>query len=186
MKRSKKTRIWPTSTPTCPAGRSQSQVFFLSKRLQQHHNLLQQRGSVIQDRSVYEDAEIFARNLFDQQALSERDWACYYDLYQTMASMLRPPHLMVYLRASVPTLRQRIKQRGRDYEQSITDQYLSQLNQLYETWANAFSYSPLLTIDTDGLDYVQSPAHLEQIWGTIQHRLSGRDYLKLSHESPDP
>lgn len=161
----------------------QSQVFFLSKRLQQHHNLLQHRGSVIQDRSVYEDAEIFARNLYMQKALSERDWACYYDLYQTMASMLRPPHLMVYLKASVPTLRRRITQRGRDYEQSITDQYLSQLNDLYDNWANDFSYSPLLTIDTDGLDYVQSPAHLEQIWHTIQRQLSGRDYLKLKDGS---
>ncbi len=157
----------------------QSQVFFLSKRLQQHHQLLQETGSIIQDRSVYEDAEIFARNLYLQDALSERDWTCYYNLYQTMASMLRPPHLMVYLKASVPTLRQRIIQRGRDYEQTITDDYLDRLNNLYESWAQSFSYSPLLTIDTNNLDYVHYQEHLERIWHIIEHRLSGRDYLTL-------
>lgn len=158
----------------------QSQLFFLSKRLQQHHRLLQQTGSIIQDRSVYEDAEIFARNLYMQGALSERDWACYYDLYETMASMLRPPHLMVYLQASVPILQQRIKQRGRDYEQTIATDYLMQLNQLYDAWSENFNYSPLLIINTDKLDYVQDQEHLEQIWQTIQRRLSGRDYLTLS------
>ena len=157
----------------------QSQVFFLSKRLQQHHALLQQGQSVIQDRSVYEDAEIFARNLHVQGALSGRDWACYYDLYQTMAALLRPPHLMVYLKASVPTLRRRIVRRGRAYEQTITDIYLSQLNELYDQWAGSFALSPLLTIDTDDLDYVQYSDHLEQIWERIEQRLSGRDYLRL-------
>ena len=157
----------------------QSQVFFLSKRLQQHHALLQQGQSVIQDRSVYEDAEIFARNLQVQGALSGRDWACYYELYQTMATLVRPPHLMVYLKASVPTLRRRIARRGRAYEQAIADSYLSQLNELYDQWADGFSLSPLLTIDTDNLDYVQYSDHLEQIWERIEQRLSGRDFLRL-------
>ena len=157
----------------------QSQVFFLSKRLQQHHALLQQGQSVIQDRSVYEDAEIFARNLQVQGALSGRDWACYYELYQTMATLVRPPHLMVYLKASVPTLRRRIARRGRAYEQAIADSYLSQLNELYDQWADGFFLSPLLTIDTDNLDYVQYSDHLEQIWERIEQRLSGRDFLRL-------
>lgn len=158
----------------------QSQVFFLSKRLQQHHALLQQGQSVIQDRSVYEDAEIFARNLQVQGALSGRDWACYYELYQTMATLVRPPHLMVYLKASVPTLRRRIARRGRAYEQTIADSYLCQLNELYDQWADGFSLSPLLTIDTDNLDYVQYSDHLEQIWERIEQRLSGRDFLRLA------
>jgi deoxyadenosine/deoxycytidine kinase len=157
----------------------QSQVFFLSKRLQQHHTLLQKNGSVIQDRSVYEDAEIFARNLYQQGAMIERDWHCYYDLYQTLSMMLPPPHLMVYLQASVDTLRRRIHQRGRDYEQGISDAYLTQLNTLYEAWAGNFKLSPVLIINTDNLDYVQYDEHLDLIWDKIAHRLQGKDFLSL-------
>ncbi len=157
----------------------QSQVFFLSRRLRQHHDLLQQSNSIIQDRSVYEDAEIFARNLYRQGHMSARDWHCYYDLYQTMATLLNPPHLVIYLRTAVPTLRRRIIQRGRDYEQTISDDYLHQLNELYEGWIDSFSLSPVLTIETDNLDYVQYADHLDQIWQKIFHRLQGRDILTL-------
>jgi deoxyadenosine/deoxycytidine kinase len=156
-----------------------SQVFFLSRRLQQHHDLLQRQASVIQDRSVYEDAEVFARNLFRQGHLSERDWTCYQDLFQTMATLLRPPHLVVYLKASSDTLRRRISQRGRDYEQRITDDYLTQLNQLYDAWAGDFRLCPVLTVDTNNLNYVQDEAHLDQILHRIEDRLSGREYLEL-------
>lgn len=156
-----------------------SQVFFLSRRLQQHHGLLQQENSVLQDRSVYEDAEIFARNLYRQAAMSERDWGCYYDLYETLTRMLRPPDLVIYLRASVATLRRRIAQRGRLYERQIADSYLQQLNQLYDEWAAGFTLSPVLTVDTDNLDYVQYDEHLETIWQRIEDRLFGRDYLSL-------
>jgi deoxyadenosine/deoxycytidine kinase len=157
----------------------QSQVFFLSRRLQQHHDLLQRQGSVIQDRSVYEDAEVFARNLFRQGHLSQRDWTCYQDLYQTMATLLRPPHLVVYLKASGDTLRRRISHRGRDYEKEITDDYLTQLNQLYDAWARDFRLCPVLTVDTNNLNYVQYEAHLDQILHRIEDRLSGREYLEL-------
>ena len=109
-----------------------SQVFFLVRRLQQHHDLLQRPSPVLQDRSVYEDAEIFARNLYHQGHLSERDWGSYFDLYQTLTRMLRPPDLVIYLRASVPTLRRRITGRGREYERNIADSYLHDLNRLYE------------------------------------------------------
>ena len=156
-----------------------SQVFFLSRRLQQHHRLLQQPDSVIQDRSVYEDAEIFARNLHQQGHLSARDWQCYCDLYQTLITLLPPPNLVLYLRASVPTLRRRINQRGRTYEQAIPDDYLAQLNQLYDEWSAAFTLSPVLTVDTDNLDYVQHDEHLEQIWRKVEERLRGRDVLVL-------
>jgi deoxyadenosine/deoxycytidine kinase len=156
-----------------------SQVFFLARRLQQHHQLLQQGKPVIQDRSVYEDAEIFAGNLYQQGHLSERDWHSYYTLYQTLASLLQPPHLVVYLRANVSTLRRRIAQRGRGYEQGVSDDYLAQLNELYDRWTAAFSLSPVLTVDTDNLDYVQHDAHLDQIWQKIEARLRGRDYLRL-------
>lgn len=156
-----------------------SQVFFLSRRLQQHHDLLQRKASVIQDRSVYEDAEVFARNLHRQGHLSERDWRCYQDLYQTMATLLRAPHLVVYLMASVPTLRRRISQRGREYEQEITVDYLSQLNELYDSWAARFRLCPVLTVDTNNLNYVQYDAHLDQITQRIDDRLKGKEFLEL-------
>ncbi len=156
-----------------------SQIFFLSRRLQQHHELLQRKNSIIQDRSVYEDAEIFARNLYKQGDMGERDWESYYDLYQTLAMMLQPPDLVIYLKASTSTLRRRIVQRGRDYEQKIQDSYLSQLNDLYDEWADSFMLSSVLTIDTNNLDYVQYDAHLDQIWQKIEDRLQGRDYLAL-------
>jgi deoxyadenosine/deoxycytidine kinase len=157
-----------------------SQVFFLSRRLQQHHALLQRPSSILQDRSVYEDAEIFARNLYAQGNMSERDWGCYWELYQTLTRVLQPPHLVIYLQASLPTLRRRITQRGRDYEQGIIDEYLTQLNGLYERWAADFTLSPVLTINTDNLDYVQYDEHLDQIWQSIDNRLRGRDFLALA------
>jgi deoxyadenosine/deoxycytidine kinase len=157
-----------------------SQVFFLVRRLQQHHALLQQASPILQDRSVYEDAEIFARNLYHQQNLSERDWECYYDLYQTLTRMLRPPDLVIYLRASVTTLRRRIIQRGREYEQNIAEDYLLDLNLLYDNWAERFKLSPVLIVDTNNLDYVQYDDHLDQIWERIENRLHGRDYLALN------
>ncbi|MGD2048906.1 MAG: deoxynucleoside kinase [Chloroflexota bacterium] len=156
-----------------------SQVFFLSRRLRQHHDLLQKNSSVIQDRSVYEDAEVFARNLHRQGHLSQRDWRCYLDLYETLATLLRPPDLVVYLQASVPTLRRRISQRGRDYEHSITDDYLAQLNVLYDAWVTSFRLCPVLTVDTNNLNYVEDKAHLDQIWHRIENRLTGQEFLAL-------
>ena len=156
-----------------------SQVYFLVRRLKEHHDLLQQPNAVLQDRSVYEDAEIFARNLFRQGHLSERDWLSYYELYQTLAHLLKPPDLVIYLRASMPTLRRRIAGRGREYERNIADSYLQDLNQLYDEWVSNFRLSPVLTVDTDNLDYVQYDEHLEQIWSRIADRLHGRDYLSL-------
>lgn len=156
-----------------------SQVFFLSRRLRQHHNLLQKNDSVIQDRSVYEDAEVFARNLYRQGLLSERDWRCYLDLYETLATLLRPPDLVVYLQASVPTLRRRIDHRGRGYEQTITDEYLAQLNVLYDAWVSGFRLCPVLTVDTNNLNYVQDETHLDQIWHRIEDRLTGQEFLAL-------
>lgn len=157
-----------------------SQIYFLLRRLQQHHSLLQQPGPILQDRSVYEDAEIFARNLFQQHYMSERDWRCYFELYRTMSRMLEPPDLVIYLRASVPTLQRRIAGRGRDYEQGIAANYLHDLNELYDSWAASFDQSPVLTVETDNLDYVQYDEHLEQIWTRIEDRLHGRDYLELT------
>ena len=156
-----------------------SQMFFLSQRLQQHHRLLQENNSVIQDRSVYEDAEIFARNLFLQGDLSQNDWTTYSNLYQALSDLLQPPHMILYLRASTTTLRRRINQRGRTYEQSISDAYLDQLNGLYDEWVGRFSLCPVLTIETDNLDYVQHDDHLALITKRMQEMLRGKDVLAL-------
>lgn len=156
-----------------------SQMFFLAQRLQQHKHLLANGRSVIQDRSVYEDAEIFARNLYLQENMSQRDWYTYVTLYRTLTDLLPPPHLVVYLRASVDTIRRRISRRGRTFEQSIADEYLIQLNVLYEEWVSNFKLCPVLTIETDNLDYVQYDEHLELITDRIQQRLHGRDFLTL-------
>lgn len=160
-----------------------SQVFFLARRLQQHHDLMQSRHSIIQDRSVYEDAEIFARNLFEQGRMSQRDWQTYYDLYSTMSALVTPPQLVVYLQASVETLERQIRHRGREYEKEIDREYLIQLNRLYEQWTNDFSVSPVLTINTDNLDYVQYDNHLDLIQEKIMERLRGRDFLTLGSQS---
>jgi deoxyadenosine/deoxycytidine kinase len=154
-----------------------SQIFFLSKRLQQHYALLQRTVSVVQDRSVYEDAEIFARNLFKQGYITDREWITYLQLYQTFSQLVKPPSLVVYLRASIPTLLRRIPQRGRDYEVAISKDYLTQLNELYEEWILYFKLCPILTIETDNLDYVQSHVHLDIIVQRIKERLHGKDVL---------
>ncbi len=116
----------------------QSQVFFLSHRLRMHLDLLENPESVIQDRSVYEDAEIFAANLFHQGQMSARDNESYNKLYSLLSDMLRPPDLVIYLSASVETLQRRIASRGRDFESNIEDSYLDQLNKLYENWIDNF------------------------------------------------
>lgn len=158
----------------------QSQVFFLSRRLRQHNGLLKYKKSVIQDRSVYEDAEIFARNLYDQGNMGNRDWACYFDLYRTLATMLPAPDLVIYLKADMPTLRRRIAMRGREYEQDIDEKYLERLNILYDRWADGFRLCPVLTVDTNNLNFVQNDEHLDQIWQKIMERLQGKDYLTLA------
>ena len=157
----------------------QSQVFFLSRRLRQHHELLQQPQSTIQDRSVYEDAQIFARNLHEQGDMSDRDWQSYLDLYDTLVAILTPPHLVIYLQASVATLQQRIARRGREYERGISAEYLTRLNSFYDDWVHNFTLSPVLTIQTDNLDYVRYEDHLDRIQHSIEARLRGKDILTL-------
>ncbi len=160
-----------------------SQAFFLSRRLHQHYLVLQQPGPVLQDRSVYEDAEVFARNLYRQGYLTERDWQTYCDLYRTLATLLKPPNLIVYLKASVSTLLCRIARRGRDYERTISSEYLAALNELYDDWITAFTICPVLTVVTDNLDYVEHDEHLIQIVQRIQDRLHGKEVLDFEFEA---
>jgi deoxyadenosine/deoxycytidine kinase len=143
-----------------------SQVFYLGKRLEHHRQLVDHPGSVVQDRTVYEDAEIFARNLYEQGQMSDRDYDAYRRLYRAVASFLPPPDLIVYLRAGVPTLFGHILKRGNDYERGIAPAYLAHLNRLYEAWIGDWTACPIITIDMDRLDFLQKPRDLDTIIDT--------------------
>ncbi len=152
-----------------------SQVFFLAHRLKIHSRLAQHPSSVIQDRSVYEDAEIFAQNLYLQGHIHPRDYQTYRSLYQSVLEFLPPPDLVIYLRASVETLQGRIARRGRDYERNISVDYLRQLNRLYESWIENFTLCPVLTVPADRLDYVAHPGHLQLIARKVEEKLTGKE-----------
>jgi deoxyadenosine/deoxycytidine kinase len=154
-----------------------SQVFFLSRRLSHHRQIIERPGTVVQDRSVYEDAEIFARNLFLQGNMGKRDWKSYWDLYQTVITILPPPDLVIYLQASVPVLQERIRSRGREYEQQIAEEYLVQLNDLYESWVEGFTLCPVLTVPTDNLNFVSVNSHLELIASRVLEKLRGKEVV---------
>lgn len=159
-----------------------SQIFFLAHRLQIHHAILKHPGSVIQDRSLYEDAEVFACNLYLQGNLSCRDYDTYRAMYQALVEFLPPPDLLIYLRASVPTLMQRIAQRNRSYELSIPQDYLERINALYGKWIDAFTLCPVLTIPADQLDYVAHPRHLDLIVEKVREKLTGKDVVSFNQE----
>jgi deoxyadenosine/deoxycytidine kinase len=154
-----------------------SQVYFLSRRLGHHRQIIERPGTVLQDRTVYEDAEIFARNLYLQGNMGERDWQSYWDLYQTVSTILPPPDLVIYLQASVPVLQGRIRHRGRDYEQEIGAEYLTQLNDLYDQWVDEFRLCPVLTVPTDDLDFVAVNSHLELIASRVLDKLHGKEVV---------
>ena len=159
-----------------------SQIFFLTHRLRMHRQLLDHPTSVIQDRTVYEDAEVFADNLYQQGLIHARDYGTYHELYEVLTEFLPPPDLVVYLRASVPTLFSRISSRGRDFERQITTEYLGQLNELYERWITGFSLCPVLTVPSDDLDYVANSSHLELIASKVQEKLTGKEEVVFDLE----
>jgi deoxyadenosine/deoxycytidine kinase len=152
-----------------------SQVFFLAHRLRAHYDLSQHPSSVVQDRSVYEDAEIFAQNLFLQGHIQPRDYQTYRELYETTMRFLPPPDLVIYLRASVSTLDNRIQNRGRAYESRIPSDYLGGLNNLYEAWIDNFTLCPVLAVPADDLDYVSHPGHLRLIIEKVTEKLTGKE-----------
>ncbi len=154
-----------------------SQVFFLARRLRHHRELLDRPNSVIQDRTVYEDAEIFAQNLFLRGAMQLRDFNTYRDLYEAVTAILPPPDLVIYLRASLPTLLERIQHRGRSFERQIAPEYIAQLNTLYEAWFQSFTLCPILTVPADRLDFVANGGHLDLIVERILERLQGKEFV---------
>jgi deoxyadenosine/deoxycytidine kinase len=131
-----------------------SQLFFLVRRYKIHQELEALGRPVVQDRTLYEDAEIFAAHHHRKGNIDDRDWAAYTDLYTTLRRDLRPPDLMIYLRCSTKTLRKRIKMRGRSYEQAIPTEYLNSLDSLYESWFARYDLSPTMVIESDQIDYV--------------------------------
>jgi len=152
-----------------------SQIFFLGHRLRVYRDLTDYPDSVILDRSLYEDAEIFAHNLYLNGYMTRRDYDTYEALYQSLLAFLPAPDLVIYLRASVATLVERIQQRNRDYERTIDTDYLEQLNNSYDTWISGFSLCPVLTIQADRLDFVSQPNHLEIILNKVQEKIAGKD-----------
>src|SRR6056297_2483300 len=149
------------------------QVFFLSRRFEQLQEIEQMEQSVVQDRSIYEDAEIFARNLYEMGLMSSRDYENYVDLFSIMTTYLDPPSLLVYLRASVPTLVDQIQQRGRDYESTIRIDYLERLQGHYEDWIEDYDRGPKLIIDIDELDFVHEEKDRRTVLNQIESRLFG-------------
>ncbi len=160
----------------------QSQVFFLTQRLKAHHRLLAHPTSVIQDRSVYEDAGVFACNLYRQGLIDERNYRTYRDLYDVLVEFLAPPDLVLYLRASVSTLVNRIHGRARGYETEISPDYLAQLNSLYEEWIAGFNLCPVLTVPADNLDFVADSRHLDLIVSKVQDKLTGKEEVVFQPE----
>ncbi|CAN5372059.1 deoxynucleoside kinase [soil metagenome] len=148
------------------------QIYFLSSRFQHQKEMLSKSENIIQDRTIYEDVEIFAKNLHNMNLMSDRDFQNYSVLFQQMSHYLRPPDLLIYLRAQVPTLVKQIQQRGRDYENTIRIDYLEKLNRLYEDWIDRYSYDKLI-IDTDNLDFVNNKEDLGKVIELVEQRLFG-------------
>lgn len=151
------------------------QVFFLGHRARQHLELAQVAESAIADRSIYEDAHIFARALYHLGNLGERDYRSYRQVFDLIVAGLPRPDLLLYLKAPVPVLMERIAQRGRIIEGGITTDYLSLLETFYEEWLDSFDLCPVLTIRTDDLDFVHRREHLDIAVERIQDRLVGKE-----------
>jgi len=156
------------------------QVFFLGHRARTHRHLCTAHPvSSILDRSIYEDAEIFARALHVMGNMQERDLHAYRSVYDEVMQELPAPSLLVYLRASVPTLLDRIRKRSRTIESGITEDYLALLNSFYEEWMERFDLCPVLTIPSDELDFVEHEQHLTTIVSRILDRLKGKEEISF-------
>ena len=147
------------------------QVYFLHKRFDSHLQMSKTQSGVIQDRTIYEDVEIFARNLYEMHHLSDRDWDNYCGLFSAMTAFLKKPDLIVYLKARTDTLLTRIHSRGRDYEQSIDPQYLHSLNISYERWIKSLPRKEVLVIDTDEFNIHKQEDKLQHFESMILDRL---------------
>jgi len=155
-----------------------SQLWFLIRRFHIHRRIAREverdPRPMVQDRTIYEDAEVFAAHLHHMKHISDRDWGTYQDFYTTMRDELRPPDLMIYLRCPLKTLTRRIQQRGRDFEKAIPRKYLASLEQLYEEWFARYDLSPTVVIETDRLDYVERMFDRLEVVEAIQKHMGKR------------
>jgi deoxyadenosine/deoxycytidine kinase len=155
------------------------QVFFLGHRAEQYLDLANDPQSAISDRSIYEDAFIFARALHHLGNLRERDYRAYRRLFDLVVGNLPAPDLLIYLKCPVQTLMDRIRQRGREMESTITDDYMSLLESFYDDWLQTFDVCPVLTIRSDDLDFLHKPRHLDIVVDRIQDKLAGKEEIVL-------
>jgi deoxyadenosine/deoxycytidine kinase len=149
----------------------QLQVYFLSNRFRSHKAITEGEQSVVLDRVIYEDAEIFARNLYEIGNMEKRDYENYVALYTVMTEYLHPPDLLIYLRANVSTLVRQISLRGRDFEKTISREYLEQLNRHYESWITRYSKGKVLVVESDNLDFVNRKEDLTRVLGMVAEGL---------------
>ena len=149
------------------------QVYFLNSRFGQLKEFQESGKNIIQDRTIYEDAHIFAPNLHSMGLMTSRDFDNYSSLFKLMSSFVNPPDLLIYLRASVPTLVKQIQSRGRDYESSIRIDYLTRLNERYEAWISEYTIGKLLIIDTDDLDFSKNQEDLGFVVDKVNAELHG-------------
>ncbi len=149
------------------------QVYFLNSRMSQILKIRESGKTVIQDRTLYEDAYIFATNLHDMDLMSTRDFDNYFSLFQLCSSLIQPPDLTIYLRASVPNLVKRIQSRSREYENNISLMYLQKLNHRYETWIQSFNEGKVLIIDTDKINFIENQEDLSKVINKIDAELFG-------------
>ena len=149
------------------------QIYFLNSRFKQITDIRKSGKTIIQDRTIYEDAEIFAPNLHSMGLMSTRDFNNYKTLFDSMVNVIQPPNLLIYLRASVPTLVNQIQKRGREYESSIRIDYLKQLNDRYDKWINSYKLGKLLIITVDDIDFTTKPEDLSFIIDKIDAQIHG-------------
>lgn len=149
------------------------QVYFLNSRFRQVLQIRKSGKEIIQDRTIYEDAHIFAPNLHAMGLMTNRDFENYKSLFDLMESLVQGPDLLIYLRSSIPNLVSQIHKRGRDYENSISIDYLSRLNERYEAWISKYDKGSLLIIDVDNLDFVENPEDLGVIINKVEAEING-------------
>jgi deoxyadenosine/deoxycytidine kinase len=145
-----------------------SQLYFLSNKFKLHLELDRAPGVVVLDRTIFEDAEVFATALYEMKRMDDRDWDTYWGFYQSILDAIRPPDLMIYLRCSMRTLRKRIRMRGREMEKDIPLAYLKRLDRLYENWIASYEMSDVLILETDNLDYIHDVVHRLDVMERIE------------------
>jgi deoxyadenosine/deoxycytidine kinase len=149
------------------------QIYFLNSRLNQLLEIHRGTETIIQDRTIYEDANIFAPNLHDMGLMSKRDFENYYRFFQTLKTMVQPPDLLIFLKSSVPNLVGQIQKRGREYEENIRLDYLKKLNELYNKWIDAYKEGPLLIIDVDKNKFGENEEHFGEVVNKVDAMLFG-------------